>query len=324
MNKTTFFISCDWGTTNFRLRVIRLPDMHVLGEEVSDWGIQKTNTQWKKTRSQEKDRERFFCDVLGKHLDTLTEKLNLTLKDVPILISGMASANIGFKPMNYRMLPFNMDGCDLLIDHFFCSSLKGLVISGVCSDTDVMRGEETQLIGAFHRLEDKEGHHCFIIPGTHSKHIFVEQQQAVSFKTYLTGEFFDLLSTKSILQHSLSKTTNMEDPTNQSSFREGVSEGLYSNLLHKVFQVRTADLFKKRTTAANYFYLSGLLIGNELSDLLHVPENCQYHLVSSSALAVYYGWALEVLKLSFTWHDSEKALIYGHRQLHQQYYQNSF
>ncbi|QNL50923.1 2-dehydro-3-deoxygalactonokinase [Olivibacter sp. SDN3] len=324
MSKKILFISCDWGTTNFRLRVIGTEDLEVLGEEASDWGIQRINIQWKKTSKSEKNREKFFCDVLIKHLDALSKKLKLALYDVPILVSGMASANIGFKPIDYKPLPFNMNGSNLLIDHFSYGQLKGLVISGVCTDTDVIRGEETQLMGAFDTLTNRDGFHCFIIPGTHSKHIFVEQQEAISFKTYLTGEFFELLSTKSILQHSLKTAETFKHLSHQSSFQKGVKHGLHRNFLHEVFQVRTADIFQKHTKEENYFYLSGLVIGTELKDLLQVQPSCQYHLVTSSALAPYYGLALQELNITYTLHHSEKALIKGHYQMYQQYYQNSF
>lgn len=66
-----------------------------------------------------------------------------------------------------------------------------------------MRGEETQLIGCIQDDDQTISDRMFILPGTHSKHILVRNQQITAFKTYMTGEISDLLSNKSILKNSL-------------------------------------------------------------------------------------------------------------------------
>ena len=60
---------------------------------------------------------------------------------------------------------------------------------------DVLRGEETQIVGAV--PEGDEGI-LAVLPGTHSKWVRVESGRIVSFATYMTGELFALL-----LQHSI-------------------------------------------------------------------------------------------------------------------------
>ncbi len=67
-----------------------------------------------------------------------------------------------------------------------------------------MRGEETQLIGC---LKSGKQDGFFIFPGTHSKHVEVEDGMVKDFKTYMTGEFFELLSQKSILLNSVEENT---------------------------------------------------------------------------------------------------------------------
>jgi 2-dehydro-3-deoxygalactonokinase len=83
----------------------------------------------------------------------------------------------------------------------------------------------------------------------------------------MTGEFFDLLTTHSILAASVSAGGDFEQAENRDSFLEGVKCGQTANLLHASFLVRTNQVLKKMPPQQNYHYLSGLLIGAELKDI---------------------------------------------------------
>jgi 2-dehydro-3-deoxygalactonokinase len=124
-----------------------------------------------------------------------------------------------------------------------------------------MRGEETLLAGC-DTLPGKT--ELFIFPGTHSKQVMVTDGIADSLATYMTGEFFDLLSRQSILAVSIQQEENQ---ISTDFFEKGIIEGSEMNLLNRVFSIRINHLFKKATAAENFHYLSGLLIGAELSGL---------------------------------------------------------
>ena len=87
---------------------------------------------------------------------------------------------------------------------------------------DVMRGEETQLLGVTE--PDFTGLVC--IPGTHSKWIRVEAGHIVEFSTYMTGELFSVISQHSILAHAIEGTGPL--PADSGPFREGLSTALWS------------------------------------------------------------------------------------------------
>jgi 2-dehydro-3-deoxygalactonokinase len=162
-----------------------------------------------------------------------------------------------------------------------------LIISGIRTENDVIRGEETQLAGCL-LMDDG----LFIFPGTHSKHILVKDGIAIDFKTYMTGELFELLATKSILSSSLVKGS-VTDQSLQ-AFDEGVNDaGL--NLLHASFLVRTNQLFNKYSKKENYYYLSGLLIGCELKDLKNASHS-NIFLIGTRELCSYYEKALQILE----------------------------
>jgi 2-dehydro-3-deoxygalactonokinase len=240
------FLSCDWGTSSFRIRLVSIPDLNVLAEKKSGEGIASTFNLWKESNSVEENKLAFYLFVLNEKIKSLEQQLQTRLENIPVIISGMASSTIGMIDLPYKPLPVHADGSDLVtkkLDKTDNFPHDILIISGIRTENDVIRGEETQLAGCL-LMDDG----LFIFPGTHSKHILVKDGIAIDFKTYMTGELFELLATKSILSSSLVKGS-VTDQSLQ-AFDEGVNDaGL--NLLHASFLVRTNQLFNKYTKKEN-------------------------------------------------------------------------
>ncbi len=317
MNK---FISCDWGTSSFRLRVIELETQNVMAKVVSRQGIAATYEMWKKSSS---DRFLFYESVLSSCIPELSSQCGFPLSEVPIVISGMASSAIGMMELNYKMLPVKTDGNDLSI-HIVASSARFkhemIFVSGVKSTADVMRGEETIIAGCEIKNTDEE--QLFILPGTHSKHIKTKNSIITDFKTYMTGELFDLLATKSILSNSVEKENIFSNVVNP-WFEKGIKEGFNNNLLNSIFHVRTNSLFNKQQPKENYQYLSGLLIGAELKDLL--DNTCRdITLVADEKFSTLYLTALHLLKINKNIYqfNADKALIKGQSIIYKLYSKN--
>jgi 2-dehydro-3-deoxygalactonokinase len=206
----------------------------------------------------------------------------------------MASSNIGMLELPYKPVPVNSKENDFVIKIVEASDNfkhKMLVISGVKTSNDVMRGEETQLIGCL--KDDHRVNQYFIFTGTHSKHVLVENEMIVDLKTYMTGEFFSLLSKKSVLSSVIEEGEDFRDENNMKSFEAGVKNSLDLNLLHSAFLVRTNHILGKLSKRENFFYLSGLLIGSEIKDLPHDHEHIV--LVSNKLLTPYYAAAFKIL-----------------------------
>ena len=127
----------------------------------------------------------------------------------------------------------------------------------------------------------------------------------------MTGELFDLLATKSILSNSV-KSENLFSEIGQSWFEKGVEEGATKNLLNSIFHVRTNLLFNKLLPVENYHYLSGLLIGTELKDLLQ-NDYSTVTIVSDKKFLPLYSNASHLLKVNKNIQllNSDKALIKG-------------
>ena len=279
-----YIISCDWGTTAFRLRLIETIDYKVISECISLEGVARTYEAWKARGTPAHEKQGFFIDKLKQQMAVLSNQSNMPLEGLNIVISGMASSSIGMVELPYATLPFNLDGSQANIqlieaDAFFLHKI--MLISGVRSDDDVMRGEETQLIGLIDLLNLSPNQpYIFILPGTHSKHLYLENNRLVNFHTYMTGEIFNILSNHSILKDSIEIETsdNLSNPE-LAAFKKGVLEANSTGILNSLFKVRTNQLFQKLNKKENGFYLSGLLIGSELKQLL-TESNCQLVLCS--------------------------------------------
>lgn len=292
-----YFLSCDWGTSTFRLKLIDAANGEIIAGEDTGQGIADTFAHWK---TNESTRESFYLGVLNQHIPALEKKANLKLDTVPVIISGMASSSIGMVELPYSELPFDLSGSNLTIRHLPEAgdfNHKVILISGVRSADDVMRGEETQLIGCADLSLTNTDDEVFILPGTHSKHIRVNSNQITGFDTFMTGEFFELLSQKSILANTVEAISDLKNPRLLNSFKAGVSEGASCNLLSAAFKVRTNTLFSKYDKTENFNFLSGLLIGAELNTGA-IKAAKKVHLICGSKLGHYYNTAFECLGLS--------------------------
>ncbi len=299
------FLSCDWGTSSFRLRLLDAVSKTVIATVTDCKGIADAYTNWIKAGGREEERIQFYQNILQQYIT----QLNINVYGLPILISGMASSSIGIKDIPYADLPFDLNKGEFSIEHLpknkqFNHDL--FIISGLKTTDDAMRGEETILFGC--DTTNNDG--MYIFPGTHSKHVQVKDNTAVDVKTYMTGEMFDLLANKSILSTSVTKN---EDDSMEAYFKLGVQAAKEGSFLNNIFRVRTNGLFKELKPTENYHYLSGLVIGTELKEL--VVENNVF-IVSEHLLLSRYLRAAELLQLkNIKAINADQAFINAHLKL---------
>jgi 2-dehydro-3-deoxygalactonokinase len=154
---------------------------------------------------------------------------------------------------------------------------------------DVMRGEETQVFGALDLLGIDQG--LFVLPGTHSKWVRVRQRRIESFSTFMTGEFYALLRSHSILARTLPEADGAFDAQ---AFERGIAYARQAgNLLHSAFSVRTLALFDRLPATEMPSYLSGLVIGEELRSQPLVAGQGPVVVIGSDALTQRYALALQ-------------------------------
>ncbi len=210
------------------------------------------------------------------------------------LISGMAGSRQGWREAPYCPCP---SGFQDIAQHlqWIDKDRIGIVpgLSTWNDDTpDVMRGEEIQIFGALTAQQIQSAQ--FVLPGTHSKWAQVLDGKITAFKTFMTGEFYALLSQHSIL----AKTCLPDAPLKKEVFIEGVMQSQKpGGLLHHAFSARSLALFEKLNPAQSSSYISGLLIGEEIksakADLK--DQETPLFILGNSQLTQRYGFAMEAL-----------------------------
>jgi len=314
MDKQSYFISCDWGTTNFRLAVVNRETLDIAYEIKTDKGVKAVYNEY--LAQNIINQVDFFSDYLTNQLKQLPEAYSQSL----LVSSGMVTSNIGLYNMDYAKFPFDGNGSNFKSKKIKLKNNRDLIlISGVRNENGMMRGEETQAIGLADFMNNAE-EAVLILPGTHSKHLSFKNGVFLDLKSYMTGEIFEILSKKSILSNSIIKSQNKN--IIEHSFVEGLKLGIAGQLTASLFSIRAKDLFKKATKNENYFFLSGLLIGDELSYVNHTKH--KIYMAAPKPLITLYKLALDFILSSndyviFNDEISAKATLYGQHKILKHY-----
>lgn len=301
---TKFFVNCDWGTTHFRLRLASLANAAIVTELASDEGVNDVSR-----RAVAADRPADFEAVLASGLRGLAKSFSSPLGPLPVVISGMASSSIGWHELPYAELPWRLDGSDAVWRELEPLTVDGqlhrvLLLSGVRTHFDVMRGEETQALGLFQLdpVRPLAERAVVILPGTHSKHLQITAGAITGFQTFMTGELFEVLGRHSILRHSISEAPAASDdqpPEQLASFVEGVRRAGDFPLSAALFHVRTRQLLDEMPPEANRAFLSGVLVGSELGYLRRtVDHDAPILLAAAGPIASFYEEACNALGLN--------------------------
>ena len=290
MEAENSFISVDWGTSNLRIRFVSEQDFQIKGEYFYNHGLKKVNKIWEKSKDIFPNKKKFLLDKLLEYIDeTLFEHANIK----NIIISGMASSSIGILELDYSTIPFNLFNPKIILKKIEWKEKIISLISGIKKSDDIMRGEETQVIGITDEFINQDNV-LIIIPGTHSKHIYCNKGIITDFKTFMTGEIFNCLCENTILSQSIEYDNFKEEY--EISFLNGldqIKKGF--SLINAAFKLRTNDLFKKKSKRDNYHFLSGLLLGEELLKL-DLRKTNKIVVYANPKLAKIYTTALKRLE----------------------------
>ncbi len=291
MDLSKKILCCDWGTSNFRLYLVDKEKQKILEQFEDTTGISEVYKLWR--RKIKKDQTAFFRGFLQDKIEEFSKSIDQSLKDLDVTLSGMASSTLGMTEVPYSQLPFDLTNPELSFKELKYSKRYAnpvYIFGGLKSTDDVMRGEEIQLLGLRDYINEKE---CLcILPGTHSKHITISKGKVSSFQTFMTGEIFNVIKEYSILRNSITGKGSQVEKIK--FFRAGVLEGSKSNLLGSLFKIRANDILYKMPKTSNELYLSGLLIGSELSSILSYEGSLL--LGGSNPLFSLYQEAIAFLK----------------------------
>ncbi|MBR0741840.1 2-dehydro-3-deoxygalactonokinase [Bradyrhizobium liaoningense] len=288
------YVAVDWGTSSFRLWLVDRAGQ-VLAERRSGEGMLTAAKAG-------------FPAVLQSHLAAIEAPDHL-----PVLVCGMAGAKTGWVEAGYVDTPAPLAAILKQAARVAGEARDIRILPGIAQRDakapDVMRGEETQLLGALGLDAADEALVC--MPGTHSKWVWVKDGTVAHFSTFMTGELFSAVSRETILSLAVAGADDTDDIA---SFKTAVvsafkTPAFAANLL---FTARSRQLLFGGTPAAARETLSGTLIGIELAAGLSgtVPK-AGVTLIASGRLAMLYRMAFEVLSVAVTPIDADEAVRRG-------------
>lgn len=220
---------------------------------------------------------------------------------LPLLMAGMVGSRNGWVEVPYVECPADAATLRAALHRFRADDLDVAIVPGLaCTNPlgapDVMRGEETQLLGAL-ALQPQlaSGRRVFALPGTHCKWVEVADGRIVRFQTSFIGELYALLRAHSLLAGS------SDAPHDAQAFdfglqRAGEVEDAGGGLAHALFEARSRQLRAGMAPAAADAFLSGLLIGSDVHGMramLGAAMDAPVALIATSALAERYAQALQ-------------------------------
>ena len=273
-------IALDWGTSNLRANLLDLSG-HSIEQRQSAMGVMKVPN--------------------GEFGSVLLELCRdwMQAYRIPMIASGMVGSRQGWKEAPYLSCPATLKQAALqLTEVQFDDPVAGkhsvYIAPGLkCIDehaqTDVMRGEETQIWGA-----QLPPFSICVLPGTHSKWIWLDASgDFQNFKTFMTGEMYSLLTQHSILGR-LMEIPETGAPIKLEVFLRGVSLGVsgHAEVLHTLFAARTAGLMGHLNATELPDFLSGILIGAEIGSA-RPHAVAKVHLLGEGSLCERYAQAFQ-------------------------------
>jgi 2-dehydro-3-deoxygalactonokinase len=248
-------------------------------------------------------------------------------RDGPLsaVLCGMIGSSIGWVQAPYVRCPANPEE---IIDG--CVALRGggvYIVPGVrCENRlrapDVMRGEETQILGAL-TLDStlRNGRRLLCLPGTHTKWVLLQDGVILEFLTALTGELFGALRDHSVLV-SVDGRSQAVDPGG--AFEEALErfkEFPHAQVLHRLFECRSRLLNGELIASNTAAFLSGLLIATDVSGALQLFANsiseATVYLIGEPRLTRLYAAALSQQNCGLQQLDGAAASLAGLTRAHQ-------
>ncbi|SKA34608.1 2-dehydro-3-deoxygalactonokinase [Consotaella salsifontis] len=252
-------IALDWGTSSLR-GFLMSAEGEVLAQRQSSHGIQNLPGPGREGF------EAAFTDLCGEWLAAHPA--------LPLVAGGMVGSAQGWVEAPYVRCP--ADVTTLAAHAATVETPQGSVLHiapGILLDPedaqpDVIRGEEIQIAGALAEHPEWAEAATVVLPGTHSKWLDVKDGRVTTFFTYMTGEVFAVLAKHSILGRLMPENGEANEEEAKAAFAKGLLAARDSHpgdLTHQLFAVRTLGLTRRLNPVVLKDYLSGLLIGHELT-----------------------------------------------------------
>jgi len=289
------YVGIDWGTSRFRAYAFD-QNRQLIDHISTEHGIKFVENL---------EFERTLFELIGHWLTQSTT----------VVLSGMITSKQGWIETPYLTVPapLNVLLAQAVQQHIRDTTFLFLPgLNQTSPNPDVIRGEELQLLGAAAKSDTT----ITVLPGTHSKWAQLNNGVVTQFNTIITGELFDTL-----LNHTVVGQLGVGRKMDTTAFIEAVKSGYHSKtIISDLFTARSGVLLGTIAPELVYPYLSGLLIGNEISAGLRLcdhAENATVQLIGDDALCDTYKTAMQTLNINAV-SVNKSAAIDGFQHIFQQ------
>ena len=289
--KLADWIAVDWGTSNLRV-----------------WLMNSDGVAFSKASSK-KGMGKLSQDEFEPALLELIEPYISDFRVVPVVCAGMVGARQGWMEAPYSTAPCPPPGWDGAIKVSGTDRrLDVRILPGVMQlhPANVMRGEETQILGFLYDKKDFDGVVC--LPGTHTKWVNISKREILNFATSMTGELFELLTNQSVLRHGMD-TRKWDEQEFVGAVDETITHPTKFNLA--LFSLRAELLLNEMTCERARSRLSGLLIGMELASTEHFWRDQNVVFIGEPELCARYRRALDRLGAASKFIDGSELILAG-------------
>ena len=256
----TTYITIDGGTTNTRLHLVR--NKEIISTLKLSVGARKNI-----------ENPGLFKESIRDAIERLLKENNLTESDITrILASGMITSEFGLinlphteAPAGIRELHDTMKETVIpeisSVPFVFMRGVK--VIGDSLYNTDIMRGEETELMGM---IDLSYGKCIYILPGSHSKIIKVDNDGRITaFSTMLTGEMIASLSQNTILKDAVDLS---DSSLNEEYLIKGYEYSKEYGINNALFKTRILKNIFACDKDETYSFFMGVMLCEEIEEII--------------------------------------------------------
>lgn len=256
----SIYITIDGGTTNTRISLVE--NRKIIDNIKLNIGARASIENKDSLKSE-----------IKKAIEKILKENNVTEKDViRILASGMITSEFGLCNLEHIKTPAGIDELHHSIkemDLKEISSIPFAFIRGVKTSSDsfekadIMRGEETELMGI---INPDYGKCVYVLPGSHSKIIITDASgKILDFSTMLTGEMIASLSQHTILKDAVDLSVS---DLNDEYLLKGYDYCRQDGINKALFKTRILKNVLKCGKEEIYSFFMGTVLCDEIEQII--------------------------------------------------------
>ncbi len=255
------YITIDGGTTNTRISL------------VCDFNVIDT-LKYSVGAASESKESGLLKNTVAKGITDILDRNNMCEGDVErILASGMITSEFGLCLLEHLTTPCGVRELAVAMHEVVLEDIskipfvfaRGVKTSGKKFECfDMMRGEETELMGIAEKLEAD----ClYVLPGSHSKLVLTDNEEKIcEFSTELTGELISAVSNDTILRNSVDLNTKTID---EAYLQKGYAFAKEKGINAAFFKVRILDKLLGCSKEEIYSFFIGAALEPEIENIIN-------------------------------------------------------